>query len=186
MRLDFSSGIPAEHRTIVAVPAMLTSRQAVCDLVRQLEVRRLANQDDNLLFALLTDFPDADRETMPADGELLALARSEIRRLNILHGKNGRSVFYLLHRPRQWNQQERVWMGKERKRGKLSALNRLLLSGANDAFSVVEGDLSQLGSVHYVITLDADTRLPRDAGRELAACMANSLNGPRIDPQTRH
>ena len=147
MRMDFSKGIPAEHRTIVVVPTMLTDKQAVHDLVRQLELRRLANQDDNLLFALLTDFPDADREITPADRPLLALARREIRRLNKLHCSSRRSVFYLLHRPRKWNRQEGLWMGEERKRGKLAALNWLLVSGVKDAFSIVEGDPVQLRSV---------------------------------------
>jgi hypothetical protein len=63
-------------------------------------------------------------------------------------------------------------MGRERKRGKLSALNRLLRTGDASAFQVTVGDLARLASVRYVITLDTDTRLPRDAGRELAGCMA--------------
>ena len=78
MRLDFSAGIPAEHRTLVAVPALLTSEQTVRDLVEQLELRYLANQDDNLWFALLSDFPDADQETLAGDPRLLELARTEI------------------------------------------------------------------------------------------------------------
>ena len=176
MRLDFSAGIPAEHRTLVAVPALLTSERTVRDLVEQLELRYLANQDDNLWFALLSDFPDADQETLAGDPRLLELARTEIQRLNERYRADRPGVFYLLHRPRKWNRQQGAWMGEERKRGKLAALNRLLQSGAAEAFSATLGDLPLLRSVRYVITLDSDTQLPRDTGRELVGCAAHPLN----------
>jgi cellobiose phosphorylase len=185
MRLDFAAGIPAKHRTLVAVPTMLTSEQAVRSLVDQLEVRYLANQDDHLLFALVTDFPDAEQETMPSDRRLLELTQGAIQRLNQRYCQNRSALFYLFHRPRKWNPREGVWLGEERKRGKLGALNRLLRTGATEAFSVIVGDLSQLAGVRYVITLDTDTRLPRDVGRELVGCMAHPLNRPLIDPKTR-
>ncbi len=180
MRLDFSAGIPAEHRTLVAVPALLTSERTVRDLVEQLELRYLANQDDNLWFALLSDFPDADQETLAGDPRLLELARTEIQRLNERYRADRPGVFYLLHRPRKWNRQQGAWMGEERKRGKLAALNRLLQSGAAEAFSATLGDLPLLRSVRYVITLDSDTQLPRDTGRELVGCAAHPLNQARF------
>ncbi len=185
LRLDFSGGVPAECRTLVAVPAMLSSEEGVRNLVEQLEWRYLTNRDDNLSFALLTDFPDAAQETLPGDRRLLMLARSEIGRLNDRHCRNRPTKFYLLHRPRKWNRQEGVWMAEERKRGKLAALNHLLQTGANEAFSVTVGNLAELFSVRYVLTLDSDTRLPRDVARELAGCMAHPLNRPQIDPRTR-
>ena len=185
MRLDFSAGIPAAHRTLVAVPAMLTSEPAVRDLVEQLELRYLANRDDNLWFALLTDFLDADQETAADDPRLLDLARTEIQRLNQCYCADRPGVFYLLHRPRKWNRQQGAWMGEERKRGKLAALNRLVRTGLADAFSATIGDLQQLRSVRYVITLDCDTQLPRDAGRELVGCAAHPLNRAEIDPHSR-
>jgi hypothetical protein len=185
LRLDFSEGIPAEHRALVAIPTMLIDKRTIRTLVGQLEARSLANRDDNLLFALVTDLPDADREVLPDDDSLVELARQGIVRLNkqYCHGRSQR--FFLLHRPRKWNASEGVWMGEERKRGKLSDLNRLLLAGQSDAFSATVGDLSQLATVRYVITLDTDTWLPRDAGKSLVGCMAHPLNRPRIDRRTR-
>jgi hypothetical protein len=185
MRLDFSMGIPAAHRTLVAVPALLTSERAVRDLVEQLELRYLANQDDNLWFALLSDFPDADQETLAGDQRLLELARTEIERLNGRYCADRPEIFYLLHRPRKWNRQQGAWMAEERKRGKLAALNQLLQTGVADAFSATIGDLPQLRSVRYVITLDSDTRLPCDAARELVGCAAHPLNQAEIDPHSR-
>jgi len=184
LRLDFSKGIPRAHRTLVVVPTMLISEPSVAAIVDALEVRYLANLDDNLLFALLTDFPDAPAETLPGDEHLVELARAGIERLNREHRPGQASAFFLLHRPRVYDEPEGVWMGQERKRGKLGALNRLLRSGRVDGFSTVVGDLSELVSVRYVITLDTDTMLPRDAGRELAACLAHPLNRPRLDPET--
>jgi len=184
MRLDFSAGIPAENRTLVAVPSMLSNAGGVRGLMEQLEHRYLANRDDNLLFMLLTDFPDAPRETMPDDRRLLILARREIERLNRRYRRAGQGPFYLLHRPRKWNEPQGVWMGEERKRGKLAALNEWLQTGSSKAFILTVGDLSRLASVHYVITLDSDTRLSPHVGRELVGCMAHPLNWPEIDPVT--
>jgi hypothetical protein len=184
MRLDFSNGIPDAHRTLIAVPTMITNEQALYQLIRQLEVRYLANRDNNLLFALLTDFPDADRESMPDDDRLLRIAAAEIRRLNAEYCRHKPAGFYFLHRPRKWNPRERVWMGEERKRGKLAALNRLLTTNSKEDFCVRIGDLERLGGVRYVITLDTDTQLPPQAGRKLVGRMAHPLNAPRFDPRT--
>ena len=40
-------------------------------------------------------------------------------------------------------------------------------------------------AVRYVITLDSDTRLPREAASRLIGKMAHPLNAPRYDPQSR-
>ena len=70
-------------------------------------------------------------------------------------------------------------MGYERKRGKLSDLNALLLGGPPDAFSRIVGDTAKLTNVKYVITLDTDTQLLRDAARQLVGAMAHPLNRAR-------
>ena len=184
-RMDFSKGIPASARTLVAVPTMIGSLEAVDALVEGLEVRFLANRDAHLHFALLTDFPDADQAMVPGDTEVLAHAVGKIRTLNTRYAGGGDDRFFLFQRPRLWNPRESKWMGYERKRGKLSALNRALRGGGNDAFMQVVGNTAVLADVRYVITLDTDTRLPRDAAREFAATLAHPLNGPRFDPRKR-
>ena len=185
MRLDYSSGIPIAARTLVAVPAFLTNDRTVRTLLEQLELRYLANRDPNLLFALLTDFPDASRRTLPGDRPLLRLARKGIERLNRRYKRGGPDVFYLLHRPRKWNPQQGAWMGEERKRGKLAALNRLLLGGVSDDFSFAAGDLNGIDCVRYVITLDADTQLPPQVARKLVGAMSHPLNWPELDARTQ-
>jgi cyclic beta-1,2-glucan synthetase len=184
-RLDFSEGIPPEHRTLVVVPTMLSNADSVADLLEGLEVRFLANRDEQLHFALLTDFEDAPQEVMPADDELVRLAQEGIEQLNAKYEKHRPDAFFLFHRPRRWNAQEGVWMGYERKRGKLAELNALLRGAAHDRFSQVVGITSILPDVRYVITLDTDTQLPRDSAREMAGTLAHPLNRPVLDRRRR-
>jgi len=181
-RMDFSIGIPDHCRTLVVVPTMLTNLHGIDDLVETLEVRFLANQDNNLYFALLTDFRDAHEETLTDDEPLLQLAQTQIEALNTKYDATKKNIFFLFHRPRRWNPQEHVWMGYERKRGKLADLNALLRNGtcnnANKRFSRIVGDTTCLTNIKYVITLDTDTQLPRDVARQLVGAMAHPLNRP--------
>ena len=180
-RLDFAGGIPAEHRTIVAVPTLLTSAATVDDLVDALEVRFLANRDANLGFALLGDLRDADTEHVAGDDEIIEHARSVIEALNVKYPDASRGGgFFLFVRPRRWNQREGVWMGWERKRGKLEDFNAML-RGEPERFTASVGPTERLHDVKYVITLDSDTELPRDAARSLAGTLAHPLNRPVFD-----
>jgi len=186
-RLDFSTGIPPAFRTLVVVPTMLINAQNIEDLIEALEVRFLANRDEQLLFGLLTDFRDAQEETLPEDEALLLLARNRIEELNKKYrtsasGAEG-NAFFLFQRPRRWNPQERLWMGYERKRGKLAELNSLLRGGSKDCFSLIVGTTDVLSSVKYVITLDTDTQLPRDSARQFVGAMAHPLNRPHFDDE---
>ena len=181
-RLDFTAGIAADCRTIVVVPTLLTSADGVDRLVEHLEIHHLANRDAQLYFALLTDFRDAPQEVMPEDDALLQRAKEGIKALNRKYSPGQPGAFFLFHRPRRWNPGEGVWMGYERKRGKLAEFNVLLRDGAKEAFAERVGDLSVLPAVKYVITLDTDTQLPRDVARQLVATMAHPLNRPVIDP----
>jgi cellobiose phosphorylase len=180
-RMDFSQGIPPESRTLAVVPTMLSSAQNIEDLIEALEVRFLANHDENLHFGLLTDFRDAHEETMPEDEPLLRLARKRIEELNEKYRGAKGDTFFLFHRPRRWNPQERVWMGYERKRGKLAELNSLLRGGSRDRFALVVGETAVLSNVKYVITLDTDTQLPRDSAWQFVGAMAHPLNRARYD-----
>ena len=177
-RLDFSQGIPFAHRTMVVVPSLLGNAQDVDDLLEALEIRYLGNRDPNLFFALLTDFRDAPAQTLPDDAALLARLRAAVQALNETYHDDRSCIFYLFHRPRVWNPVDRVWMGYERKRGKLEQFNALLRGEAQDAFPEFVGDASIFGSIKYVITLDTDTQLPRDTARQLTGNLAHPLNRP--------
>ncbi|HSW65112.1 MAG TPA: hypothetical protein VLH56_17660, partial [Dissulfurispiraceae bacterium] len=184
-RMDYLKGIPPESRTLVVIPTMLTSAHNVEDLAEALEVRFLANRDENLHFGLLTDFLDAATEAAPEDESLVSLVRRRIEELNEKYRNPRGDTFFLFHRPRCWNDREQVWMGYERKRGKLAALNALLRGEAQslpeNRFSLIVGDTAILSSVKYVITLDTDTQLPRDSARQFAGAMAHPLNRAEYD-----
>jgi cyclic beta-1,2-glucan synthetase len=180
-RMDFSGGIPPESRTLTVIPTMLTSAKNIEDLVEALEVRFLANRDEHLHFGLLTDFQDAPEETLSENEPLLRLAQKRIQGLNEKYRGPKADTFFLFHRPRRWNPQEQIWMGYERKRGKLADLNSLLRGGAKDRFSLIVGNIAALSSVKYVITLDTDTKLPRDSACQFVGAMAHPLNRARYD-----
>src|SRR5437660_7203761 len=176
-RLELRDGVPAHLRTMIVVPTMLSDPAAVDEQIERLEVHYLANPDGDLCFALLSDWTDAPNEHQPGDEETLAAAREGIARLNRLHGsKGGTERFLLFHRRRVWNPGERTWMGWERKRGKLHELNRLLRGATDSTFLTSEVP----PGVCFVITLDADTRLPRGAAARLVGTMAHPLNRPRF------
>jgi cyclic beta-1,2-glucan synthetase len=180
-RLDYSSGIAVECRTMVVVPTMLTSLAGVDRLIETLEIHHLANRDQRLHFALLTDFRDAPAEILPGDQALLQRARAGVEMLNHKYPSGNQTVFFLFHRPRRWNAGEVLWMGYERKRGKLMEFNALLRGGSRECFSEIVGDTAILPAIKFVITLDTDTQLPRDAARRLVGTMAHPLNRPGFD-----
>jgi cellobiose phosphorylase len=184
-RMDFRGGVPAHAQTLVVVPTLLAGEADAADQVDELEIRFLANRDANIRFALLTDFTDWHEAEKPSDAPILEAAAAGIARLNARYAGNGGDIFYLLHRPRRWSESERSWIGFERKRGKLGELNALLRGRGIERFSRIVGDVAALRATRYVITLDSDTLLPREAARQLIATMEHPLNRPRFDERLR-
>ncbi len=182
-RMDFSAGVPHSGRTIVVVPILLGSVDAVREALEHLEAQFLANDDPEIRFALLGDFPDAANEHEPDDDAIVAAVVAGVRALNTEYASDdeARQPFYAFHRARRWNVADRVWMGWERKRGKLADFNAYLLGAADDAFELTEGHLPWLEGVRYVITLDSDTVLPRGAAVALIGTIAHPLNRARFD-----
>src|SRR5947199_334929 len=172
---------PDKFITMVAVPSLLLNEKQVHGLVEDLEVRFLGNHDPNIHFALLTDLPDS-REPAREDNPLIDLCTDLIRELNERYAGQGMGSFFLFHRHRVYNPRERAWMGWERKRGKLLDFNKLL-RGKYDSFPVKVGDLSILTEVRFVITLDADTELPRGTAHRMIGALAHPLNRAVIDPE---
>ncbi len=204
-KLDFSKGVPKQFATLVAVPTLLLSEKQLRELVGELEVRYLANQDPNLHFALITDLPDAVTRPREADRDpLVDLAVKLIDDLNARYTpatsaasgsvedgarsgarhRSGGGSFLLFHRHRIFNARQGVWMGWERKRGKLLDLNKYL-TGVFDAFPVKAGNVDAVRGVKFIITLDSDTQLPRGTAATMIGAMAHPLNRAIIDPRSR-
>ncbi|MGH9906868.1 MAG: GH36-type glycosyl hydrolase domain-containing protein, partial [Pyrinomonadaceae bacterium] len=184
-RMDTSSGVGENGRTIVAIPTIFSSEATVQELIERLEVHFLANQDQNIHFALLGDFSDAESEEMPDDGLLLDAALAGIDALNERYSKKDSRQFHLFHRRRLWNAREGKWMGWERKRGKLHEFNRILRGARDTTFMVQTADHSLLSRFRFVITLDSDTQLPRDVARKLVGTAIHPLNRPSFDSTVR-
>ncbi|RIL05060.1 MAG: glycosyl transferase [Proteobacteria bacterium] len=185
--LALRDGVPASLRTLVVVPTLLTSDAATEEQIERLEVHHLAGSEGDLRFALLSDWMDAATEHAPGDDALLATARAAIADLNRRHppAADGGARFLLLHRRRVWNAGEGCWIGWERKRGKLHELGRLLRGAADTSFLAGDDEASAVPSgVRFVITLDGDTRLPRDVAKRLVGKLAHPLNRPRFDARS--
>ena len=184
-KMDYSKGIPAERKTIVVVPTILSGIKDVQGLLDSLEIRYLANRSDNLCFALLTDLKNADTQELPEDAETVSLLAAGIEHLNRKYHDVTPDTFFLMHRSRTWSENEGVWMGHERKRGALMAFSAFLLDKEKNPFSRIVGNQEMLTGITYVITLDTDTHLPRNSARKLIGAMAHPLNQPVLDPATR-
>ena len=184
-RMDFSKGIPDQSRTLVVIPTLITGISGVDALVEGLEVKFISNRDANLSFGLLTDFKDAPMEHLPEDEALLSTLKRKIVELNKKYHRTSDDTFFLFHRPRRWNNYDKIWMGYERKRGKLGELNALLRGKGEDYFSEVVANPSCFSGIKYVITLDTDTQLPRDAAWKMIATMAHPLNRPFFNKKKR-
>lgn len=180
-RLDLSLGIPETARTMVIVPTILTSTAGVDALLEHVEVLALGNDDPHIHVAILSDFADTHASDAPSDEAILDRARAGIEALNLKFGEGYAERFFLFHRDRQWNVGERAWMGWERKRGKIEEFNRLLRGASDTSFSTQVGALAVLPSVRYCLTLDSDTRLPRDAAKRLIGIIAHPLNQAQVD-----
>ncbi|UVC10461.1 protein ndvB [Rhizobium sp. TH2] len=180
---EFKSGVPETARTLVVIPCLFSNRDSVDGLARNIEVHYLANPDREIFFALLADWADSPVEESAEDRDLLTFAEAEIDRLAAKYASAGPRRFFLLHRRRLYNPSEGVWMGWERKRGKLHELNLLIRGDHDTTFLPPSAPLPE--NIQYVLTLDSDTRLPRDSARMLIGKMAHPLNAPVIDSESR-
>ncbi len=185
-RMDYSRQIAPQYQTIVAIPAMLTDNAEIEDLVHQIEQHYIRNYDEQLVFALLLDYADASDQHMADDNSLRDYAIQNIRALNQKYGSKIKKPFYLFIRERLWNESEQTWMAWERKRGKLSEFNRFILDPSSHTnFVVTEGNIDDLRQSRYVITLDADTILPKGEAARLIATMAHPLNQPVFNEENK-
>jgi cyclic beta-1,2-glucan synthetase len=176
-RMSFKKGIPEQNKTLVVIPMMLMTPESLKEEIHQLEIRYLANTDPHLLFALFSDFADASTEHVENDSSLLAIA---VEGFKGLENKYGQGKFFLFNRPRRWSASENAWIGWERKRGKLEYLNRYLMGESLPENILHFGVAEALKGIRYVITLDADTQLPKDQAKALVEVLSHPLNRPHL------
>ncbi|WP_410506262.1 GH36-type glycosyl hydrolase domain-containing protein [Haloimpatiens sp. FM7315] len=180
-KIDLKKGIGEENRTVVIIPTIINNVKRAKELINHMEIYYLSNRFDNIYFTLLGDLKDAKKDKEDKDDEILEFTLNEIKKLNNKYAKDGEDIFFYLCRPRKFNPKEGKWIAWERKRGKIMEFNALLKGNSNTSFNVISGDLKNLKKVKYVITLDADTKLPRNSAKKLIGAMAHILNRPVID-----
>ncbi|MFD3155786.1 GH36-type glycosyl hydrolase domain-containing protein [Haloimpatiens sp. FM7330] len=183
-KMNLKDGIGKENRTIVVIPTIINNIERAKELVNQMEIYYLANKFDNLYFALLGDFKDSDKEHEENDDKIVNFTLREIEILNKKYCNGKENIFFYLSRYRKYNTKEEKWLAWERKRGKIMEFNLLLRGDNNTSYNVISSDISELKEAKYVITLDADTQLPRNAARKLIGAMAHVLNKPIISNKT--
>ncbi|MFL0194789.1 GH36-type glycosyl hydrolase domain-containing protein [Clostridium sp. WILCCON 0269] len=184
-KMEFKQGIPEEFSTVVVIPALINNPHRVKSLISDMEVYYLANEEENLYFALLGDFKDSFCEEESDDKLIIEAALDEVKKLNQKYSKDGKDKFYFLNRYRKYNEKEEKWIGWERKRGKLMEFNSLIRGDINTSYNVIGGDITNLYNVKYVITLDADTKLPKDTAKLLIGAMSHPLNLPYLDKENK-
>ena len=180
-KMDFEEGIPEKYSTVVVIPTLLNNTSRVIELIKDLEIYYLANSQSNIFFALLGDFKDSDKKDELSDKEIVDVGLLEIEKLNEKYCTPGKNIFFFLNRRRQYNEKENKWIGFERKRGKLMEFNEFLRGKQDTSYNVMSNNAQDLRMVKYVITLDSDTKLPRDSAKKLIGAMAHPLNNAVID-----
>lgn len=178
VRYDFSRRLPEDAKTMVVIPIIWSSYEEVDDVLGRLEVHYLANRQDNIHFAVLADFPDSERENEPGDEQLVAHAIEGVERLQ---KKYDPDRFFLFHRSRRYNQADGVYMGWERKRGKLVEFVEFISGSDTTSFSTVFGNTNLLREIRYVLTVDHDTQLPIGSVSRLAGTIHFPYNRPRLN-----
>lgn len=180
-KLDLSNGVPENSRTIVVIPSMLSDLKTIQNLLEKIEIHFIGNTDKQIFFGLLTDFTDSTVEFQNQDQKLVDAALLGIQRLNEKYSAFGEDHFFLFHRSRKLNISENIWMGWERKRGKLHEFNCLLRGDESTSFKIVTAPIKLLPKIRFVITLDADTQLPRETALKLIGAILHPLNQPSFD-----
>jgi len=183
-KLDARQPIGEAHRTLVVVPTLLSSPEAVARVCERLEIHMVANRDPNIHFALLGDLKAAPEAEAPGDAAVIGTARDAIAALNEAYGAGGAGPFHLFLRSRRFSAPDGTWMGWERKRGALTELNHYLRGTGGTSITTSLGNAEFLPQVVFVITLDADTVLPTGTARSLVSAIAHPLNRAHVDPGT--
>jgi len=184
-KLDFKEDIPEDLSTLVVVPTLITDEDRMDELVNNIEVYYLSNRSKNIYFAIVGDFKDSDEMELPEDDKIVNKGKKLINYLNRKYATD-EDIFFYFHRQRVYSKSQNSWIGWERKRGALVELNRLLLGHDNTSFKVICGDISKIiGKIKYVITLDADTKLPIDAAKRLIGAISHPLNKAVVDEEKK-
>ena len=179
-KLDYSKGIPAESRTMVVIPTIVSNKEKIKEMFDTLESFYIVNRSENLYFSLLGDVKASDTQVTDYDAEIATYGEEYAKKLNEKYKKD---LFYFVYRKRIWNPKENSYLGYERKRGALIQFNKVLLGEYVDNEKYYNVNMLQGNNLNikYVITLDADTKLVLNSALNLVGAMAHPINTPVLN-----
>ncbi len=178
-KMNLDNKITEENSTFVVIPTILKNTEKIDELIRKIEVYYLANESDNIYFAILGDCCSSKKEKEEFDKEIVQYGEEKIKELNEKYNKN---IFHFLYRKRRWNNSEREFLGWERKRGLLNQFNEYLAFGNNSDFIINTLENSKFDKkIKYIITLDSDTNLVLNSAFFMIGAMSHILNIPVIE-----
>lgn len=165
--------LPKDACTLVVYPAVLRSAAHALKAVRHLSILQKANDDPNLHFLLLGDFQDSMTGSQTDDEEIIRTAAAAIRALRT---ESGPSFFYL-HRDRVYHLPDHIHMSRERRRGALETLMKLMEGqSVQDTFAYASIEPEKLnGQYRYLITLDEGVTLPPGSALRMVGAMLHPL-----------
>jgi len=167
----------SELSTAVIVPALLISEAQIDRLVSSLEEQFLL-AGSHVRLALLMDSPDSAAK--PGPGAHNPLVRRCARLVEDLNRKYGSAPFVMLYRKSEFNPQQGVWMGRERKRGKIEDFFHFI-KHQKDPFDIKIGDMAAMEKVRYAIVIDEDCMFDAGGIQKLIGTMAHPLNRAVVD-----
>ena len=183
-KLNYELPIDDESRTIVIINTILKNNSSIESAINELEVKYLVNKDENISYAILADFPESDEKHLAIDDSLVEFANVTTKKLNDKYFPDSNPQFFLFFRERTYSESESIFMGWERKRGKVVEFNNFLINGNVGTFIIDEESKNNLKDFKYVITLDADTILPANSVKKLIGAISHPLNSPILNKET--
>jgi len=185
-RLELKDGVPQMLSTFVVVPTMFISEAGVKEQIEQMETRYLSQTKirdrlypgDEVRFALLSDWADADQETMPNDDRLLSIAATGVAALNT---KYGNQRFFVFHRKTLVESRRRQMDGVGTQARQAARVQPFVAWATDTSFLPIDGQPAVAPpGVCYVITLDADTKLPMGVGIAIGGCGRPSVESAGV------
>lgn len=155
------------YEVICALSVLVSSEKDITDGMERLHRARLKNPSPNIRYCLLCDLPPSKEKAPESDKILLEAAKSAF---DTSDGKTA-----LIFRKRSYSRTQRMYQGRERKRGAVEDLITYICAGEQD-FGAVYGDISGYIGVPFVCTLDYDTMPLMDSINSLVAAAVHPCN----------
>lgn len=175
LSLDPESKMVSDVGAMIVLSVILPSADKMSEIEKKLEDVYLSNARENIAICCLADFKGADMPRKPEDKYILNALNDTIDKLNEKYGGG----FVSAVRPRSYSETQNEFIGKERKRGAIRDLIRLIKGNEKDFLSV-SGDTERISETKYIIILDSDTRPVFDSVKELIAVAEHPLNKPVV------